>query len=132
MFLPAAWWVSFQESLQKDFGTKTGDMLWNYCRGIDNRPVEEIQVSERICKFFFFFGCNSCVLGRISSFMSSQLINVAFSSSCTYYLANSQIIFEWNLIHNSFHKHIICFEINLILNFIYLCSKGVITSTGVG
>lgn len=46
--------MSFQESLQKDFGTKTGDMLWNYCRGIDNRPVEVIQVCERICNFFFW------------------------------------------------------------------------------
>lgn len=55
--------MSFQESLQKDFGTKTGDMLWNYCRGIDNRPVEVIQVCERICNFFF--RCNSCVLGRM-------------------------------------------------------------------
>ncbi|XP_052196015.1 DNA repair protein REV1 isoform X3 [Diospyros lotus] len=26
-----------KESLQKELGIKTGDMLWNYCRGIDNR-----------------------------------------------------------------------------------------------
>eukprot|EP00268_Persea_americana_P055512 TRINITY_DN6459_c0_g3_i2.p1 TRINITY_DN6459_c0_g3~~TRINITY_DN6459_c0_g3_i2.p1 ORF type:complete len:708 (+),score=124.96 TRINITY_DN6459_c0_g3_i2:1408-3531(+) len=37
-----------KESLQKDFGTKTGDMLWNCCRGIDNRPVEVIQEMKSI------------------------------------------------------------------------------------
>ncbi|RWW67840.1 hypothetical protein BHE74_00024690, partial [Ensete ventricosum] len=34
----------FQEALQKDFGIRIGDMLWNYCRGIDNRTVEVVQV----------------------------------------------------------------------------------------
>ena len=38
--------LSLQESLQKDFGTKTGDMLWNYCRGVDHRVVGVIQVSK--------------------------------------------------------------------------------------
>lgn len=33
-----------QEILQKDFGIKTGDMLWHYSRGIDNRLVGLIQV----------------------------------------------------------------------------------------
>lgn len=42
-------WASswhLQESLRKDFGSKTGDMLWNYSRGIDNRLVGVIQVSQ--------------------------------------------------------------------------------------
>ncbi|KAI7737612.1 hypothetical protein M8C21_019406, partial [Ambrosia artemisiifolia] len=37
-----------KESLQKDFGQKTGDMLWNYSRGIDNRLVGIIQESKSV------------------------------------------------------------------------------------
>ncbi|KAI3753074.1 hypothetical protein L2E82_25119 [Cichorium intybus] len=37
-----------KESLQKDFGQKTGEMLWNYCRGIDNRLVGMIQESKSV------------------------------------------------------------------------------------
>lgn len=37
-----------KESLQKDFGKKTGDMLWSYCRGIDSRPVEVFQETKSI------------------------------------------------------------------------------------
>ncbi|XP_051132548.1 DNA repair protein REV1 isoform X2 [Andrographis paniculata] len=37
-----------KESLQKDFGKKTGEMLWNYSRGIDNRLVGVIQESKSI------------------------------------------------------------------------------------
>ncbi|XP_059647846.1 DNA repair protein REV1 isoform X2 [Cornus florida] len=37
-----------KESLQKDFGVKTGDMLWNYSRGVDNRLVGAIQESKSI------------------------------------------------------------------------------------
>ncbi|KAI3695596.1 hypothetical protein L1987_78594 [Smallanthus sonchifolius] len=37
-----------KESLQKDSGQKTGDMLWNYCRGIDNRHVSIIQESKSV------------------------------------------------------------------------------------
>ncbi|KAL7082614.1 hypothetical protein ACP275_14G110800 [Erythranthe tilingii] len=37
-----------KESLQKDFGMKTGEMLWNYSRGIDNRLVGLIQESKSI------------------------------------------------------------------------------------
>ncbi|OVA02038.1 DNA-repair protein [Macleaya cordata] len=37
-----------KESLQKDFGTKTGNMLWNYCRGIDNRAVGMLQETKSI------------------------------------------------------------------------------------
>lgn len=37
-----------KESLQKDFGQKTGDMLWNYCRGVDNRLVGMIQESKSV------------------------------------------------------------------------------------
>ncbi|XP_021750780.1 DNA repair protein REV1-like [Chenopodium quinoa] len=37
-----------KEALQRDFGTKTGEMLWNYCRGVDNRLVGVIQESKSI------------------------------------------------------------------------------------
>ncbi|CAK9187090.1 unnamed protein product [Ilex paraguariensis] len=37
-----------KESLRKDFGIKTGDMLWSYSRGIDNRLVGVIQESKSI------------------------------------------------------------------------------------
>ncbi|KAK9053446.1 hypothetical protein SSX86_030080 [Deinandra increscens subsp. villosa] len=37
-----------KESLQKDFGPKTSDMLWNHCRGIDNRLVGIIQESKSV------------------------------------------------------------------------------------
>ncbi|GLT76694.1 hypothetical protein SLA2020_483390 [Shorea laevis] len=37
-----------KDSLQKDFGAKTGEMLWNYSRGIDNRLVGVIQESKSI------------------------------------------------------------------------------------
>ncbi|KAK4284534.1 hypothetical protein QN277_001353 [Acacia crassicarpa] len=37
-----------KDSLQKDFGMKTGEMLWNYSRGIDNRLVGVIQESKSI------------------------------------------------------------------------------------
>ncbi|XP_027361078.1 DNA repair protein REV1 isoform X4 [Abrus precatorius] len=34
--------------LQKDYGIKTGEMLWNYSRGIDNRLVGDFQESKSI------------------------------------------------------------------------------------
>ncbi|XP_056683408.1 DNA repair protein REV1 isoform X2 [Spinacia oleracea] len=37
-----------KEALQRDFGTKTGEMLWNYSRGVDNRLVGVIQESKSI------------------------------------------------------------------------------------
>ncbi|KAF2294603.1 hypothetical protein GH714_013322 [Hevea brasiliensis] len=37
-----------EDSLQKDFGLKTGEMLWNYSRGIDNRLVGVIQESKSV------------------------------------------------------------------------------------
>ncbi|XP_031744472.1 DNA repair protein REV1 isoform X3 [Cucumis sativus] len=37
-----------KDSLQKDFGLKTGEMLWNYSRGVDNRAVGLIQESKSI------------------------------------------------------------------------------------
>ncbi|KAJ4716214.1 DNA repair protein REV1 [Melia azedarach] len=37
-----------KDSLQKDFGAKTGEMLWNYSRGVDNRQVGLIQESKSI------------------------------------------------------------------------------------
>lgn len=37
-----------KETLHKDFGTKTGDMLWNYCRGIDNRAVGVVQETKSV------------------------------------------------------------------------------------
>ncbi|XP_021837833.1 DNA repair protein REV1-like isoform X2 [Spinacia oleracea] len=32
-----------KEALQRDLRTKTGEMLWNYSRGVDNRLVGVIQ-----------------------------------------------------------------------------------------
>ncbi|XP_043813942.1 DNA repair protein REV1 isoform X4 [Manihot esculenta] len=37
-----------KDSLQKDFGKKTGEMLWNYSRGIDNRLVGVIQENKSV------------------------------------------------------------------------------------
>ncbi|KAI3413115.1 uncharacterized protein J3R85_016475 [Psidium guajava] len=37
-----------KDSLQKDFGAKTGEMLWTYSRGVDNRMVSTIQESKSI------------------------------------------------------------------------------------
>ncbi|KAL8159269.1 hypothetical protein V2J09_000806 [Rumex salicifolius] len=37
-----------KECLQKDFGLKTGEMLWNYSRGIDNRLVGVIQENKSV------------------------------------------------------------------------------------
>ncbi|KAI8554582.1 hypothetical protein RHMOL_Rhmol05G0109000 [Rhododendron molle] len=42
-----------KESLQKEFGVKTGDMLWNNSRGVDNRLVGVIQCQHfltNLCK----------------------------------------------------------------------------------
>lgn len=38
-----SYWL-LQDSLQKDFGVKTGEMLWSYCRGLDLRSVTAVQV----------------------------------------------------------------------------------------
>lgn len=35
-------------ALQRDFGTKTGDMLWCYARGIDHRQVQDCQERKSI------------------------------------------------------------------------------------
>lgn len=43
-----------QDSLQKDFGIKTGEMLWNHSRGIDNRLVGVIQVWQGAYLLGFF------------------------------------------------------------------------------
>ncbi|OMO73962.1 DNA-repair protein, UmuC-like protein, partial [Corchorus capsularis] len=37
-----------KDFLQKDFGIKTGEMLWNYSRGVDNRLVGMIQESKSV------------------------------------------------------------------------------------
>ncbi|XVE49265.1 hypothetical protein DITRI_Ditri01bG0069000 [Diplodiscus trichospermus] len=37
-----------KDSLQKDFGIKTGEMLWNYCRGMDDRAVGTIQECKSV------------------------------------------------------------------------------------
>lgn len=50
--------LEFQDSLQKDFGTKTGEMLWNYSRGVDNREVGVIQVWKNI----FVLCASTCIL----------------------------------------------------------------------
>lgn len=50
--------LEFQDSLQKDFGAKTGEMLWNYSRGVDNREVGVIQVWKNI----FVLCASTCIL----------------------------------------------------------------------
>ncbi|GAB4852853.1 hypothetical protein Ancab_017050 [Ancistrocladus abbreviatus] len=37
-----------KECLQKEFGVKTGEMLWNYSRGLDNRLVGVFQESKSV------------------------------------------------------------------------------------
>ncbi|XP_072971771.1 DNA repair protein REV1 isoform X2 [Typha angustifolia] len=37
-----------KEALHNDFGKKIGDMLWNYCRGIDHRLVEVVQEAKSV------------------------------------------------------------------------------------
>ncbi|KAF0903844.1 hypothetical protein E2562_029938 [Oryza meyeriana var. granulata] len=37
-----------KEALHKDFGKKIGDMLWNYCRGIDHSVVEAVQETKSV------------------------------------------------------------------------------------
>lgn len=37
-----------KETLQRDFGSKTGDMLWCYARGIDHRQVQNYQERKSI------------------------------------------------------------------------------------
>jgi len=36
-----------KDALHKDFGKKIGDLLWNYCRGIDNSVVGSVQVEKK-------------------------------------------------------------------------------------
>ncbi|KAG0471881.1 hypothetical protein HPP92_016427 [Vanilla planifolia] len=35
-------------ALHKDFGERVGDMLWNYCRGFDDRKVEVLKEAKSI------------------------------------------------------------------------------------
>lgn len=49
-----------QDSLQKDFGIKTGEMLWNHSRGIDNRLVGVIQVWQGAYLLGFFTSESNC------------------------------------------------------------------------
>ncbi|XP_010538632.1 PREDICTED: DNA repair protein REV1 isoform X2 [Tarenaya hassleriana] len=37
-----------KDSLQKDFGMKTGEMLWSYSRGLDHRSVRTVQENKSI------------------------------------------------------------------------------------
>ncbi|KAG8095099.1 hypothetical protein GUJ93_ZPchr0012g20479 [Zizania palustris] len=37
-----------KEALHKDFGKRIGDMLWNYCRGIDHSVVEVVQETKSV------------------------------------------------------------------------------------
>ncbi|TVU08622.1 hypothetical protein EJB05_42031, partial [Eragrostis curvula] len=42
-----------KDALQKDFGKKIGDLLWNYCRGIDHSVVGTVQAEHfltNLCK----------------------------------------------------------------------------------
>lgn len=58
MYSNAFSFLEFQEPLQKDFGAKTGEMLWNYSRGVDNREVGVIQVWKHI----FVLCASTCIL----------------------------------------------------------------------
>lgn len=84
-----------QEALQRDFGAKTSEMLWNYCRGLDNRLVGFIQVwwSMRLtcCTFFrysfYFCYCKwlvvLCLIGMDSSGSTCQGFFLPFSTILT-------------------------------------------------
>lgn len=37
-----------KDTLHKDFGKKTGDLLWNYCRGIDHSIVGSVQETKSV------------------------------------------------------------------------------------
>ncbi|AQK66538.1 DNA repair protein REV1 [Zea mays] len=37
-----------KDALHKDFGKKTGDLLWNYCRGIDHSIVGSVQETKSV------------------------------------------------------------------------------------
>ncbi|KAJ1260544.1 hypothetical protein BS78_10G240600 [Paspalum vaginatum] len=37
-----------RDTLHKEFGKKTGDLLWNYCRGIDNSVVGSVQETKSV------------------------------------------------------------------------------------
>ncbi|GJN23675.1 hypothetical protein PR202_gb11341 [Eleusine coracana subsp. coracana] len=37
-----------KDALHKDFGKKTGDLLWNYCRGIDHSIVGAVQETKSV------------------------------------------------------------------------------------
>ncbi|XP_021305826.1 DNA repair protein REV1 isoform X2 [Sorghum bicolor] len=39
---------SEKDALHKDFGKKTGDLLWNYCRGIDHSVVGSVQETKSV------------------------------------------------------------------------------------
>ncbi|GJN39191.1 hypothetical protein PR202_gb28293 [Eleusine coracana subsp. coracana] len=42
-----------KDALHKDFGKKTGDLLWNYCRGVDHSTVGAVQAEHfltNLCK----------------------------------------------------------------------------------
>ncbi|CAL5358073.1 unnamed protein product [Camellia sinensis] len=72
-----------QESLQKDFGIRTGDMLWKYSRGIDDRLVGMVQ--------FPFFRLN-CIIAKLESKSVGAEVNwgVRFNNlkDCQHFLTN--------------------------------------------
>ncbi|KAK3134426.1 hypothetical protein QOZ80_6AG0549020 [Eleusine coracana subsp. coracana] len=37
-----------KDALHKDFGKKTGDLLWNYCRGVDHSTVGAVQETKSV------------------------------------------------------------------------------------
>ncbi|KAK1276508.1 DNA repair protein REV1 [Acorus gramineus] len=52
-----------REDLQRDFGPKLGNMLWNSSRGIDNRMVSVVQVKKRrkgADEPMKYMGCGNC------------------------------------------------------------------------
>lgn len=75
-----------QDSLQKDFGAKTGEMLWNYSRGVDNRQVGLIQVRKTYITSF----CYHCIKFETAmhSCRQSFLLLLLFPLSLPYIFHN--------------------------------------------
>ena len=59
--------VLVQDFLQREFGVKTGDMLWSYARGTDIREVRPAQVHMHFCRFpYHKFFQRICICTKIS------------------------------------------------------------------
>jgi hypothetical protein len=74
--------------LQKEIGPKTGQTLYNFCRGIDNRPIkmdtERKSVSAEINYGIRFTQVNTYVwrfhLGNVCSLINSSVYNLSVTN----------------------------------------------------